>query len=74
MVLVTFGVGTKAANLRYDENQICVQVYCGAIVTGRRKFDVVGNWLKTRINTRVNAGMTLETDARTKRGRGSGKR
>jgi UDP-N-acetylglucosamine diphosphorylase/glucosamine-1-phosphate N-acetyltransferase len=63
---VNFGAGTKVANLRHDDQPVRVQVKGDLTSTGRRKFGViVGHRTKTGINTSLNPGVTLGTDART---------
>jgi bifunctional UDP-N-acetylglucosamine pyrophosphorylase/glucosamine-1-phosphate N-acetyltransferase len=63
---VNFGAGTKVANLRHDDQAVQVQVKGEMTDTGRRKFGViVGHRTKTGINTSLNPGITLGTDART---------
>jgi acetyltransferase-like isoleucine patch superfamily enzyme len=57
---------TKVANLRHDDADVRVQVKDEMTDTGRRKFGVkVGHDTKTGINTSLNAGVTLGTQART---------
>lgn len=63
---VNFGAGTKVANLRHDDQTVRVQVKGEMTDTHRRKFGVVvGHGAKTGINTSLNAGVTLGTNART---------
>ncbi|MFB6105956.1 MAG: bifunctional sugar-1-phosphate nucleotidylyltransferase/acetyltransferase [Halobacteriaceae archaeon] len=63
---VNFGAGTKVANLRHDGGPVRVTVKGERVSTGRRKFGVVlGDEVKTGINTSLNAGVTLSTGART---------
>jgi bifunctional UDP-N-acetylglucosamine pyrophosphorylase/glucosamine-1-phosphate N-acetyltransferase len=63
---VNFGAGTTVANLRHDDEPVVVRVKGGATSTGRRKFGVVcGDGAKTGIETALNAGVVLGTDART---------
>lgn len=63
---VNFGAGTKIANLRHDDANVRVQVKGDMVDTGRRKFGVIiGHHTKTGINTSLNAGVTLGTNART---------
>jgi bifunctional UDP-N-acetylglucosamine pyrophosphorylase/glucosamine-1-phosphate N-acetyltransferase len=63
---VNFGAGTTVANLRHDDADVRVRVKGEAVSTGRRKFGVVcGDGTKTGIQTSLNAGVVLPTDART---------
>lgn len=63
---VNFGAGTTIANLRHDDESVRVQVKGEMADTNRRKFGVVvGHGTKTGINTSLNAGVTLGTNART---------
>lgn len=60
------GAGTKVANLRHDDADVRLTVKGKRVSTDRRKFGVVlGDGAKTGINTSLNAGVTLSTDART---------
>ncbi len=66
---VNFGAGTKVANLRHDGNPIRLTVKGERVSTERRKFGVVaGDGAKTGINTSLDPGVVLSTDARTKPG------
>ncbi len=63
---VNFGAGTTVANLRHDDDDVTVRVNGEPTATGRRKFGVVcGDGVKTGIETALNAGVVLGTDART---------
>ncbi|MFB6188306.1 MAG: glucose-1-phosphate thymidylyltransferase, partial [Halapricum sp.] len=63
---VNFGAGTKVANLRHDGGAVRVTVKGERVSTGRRKFGVVvGDDVKTGINTSLNAGVTLSSGTRT---------
>lgn len=63
---VNFGAGTNVANLRHDDADVRLTVKGDRVSTGRRKFGVVcGDRVKTGINTSINAGVTLGTDAST---------
>ncbi|WP_435065115.1 bifunctional sugar-1-phosphate nucleotidylyltransferase/acetyltransferase [Halobaculum sp. EA56] len=63
---VNFGAGTTVANLRHDDEAITTLVKGEVVSTGRRKYGVVcGDGAKTGIQTSLNAGVKLETDART---------
>jgi bifunctional UDP-N-acetylglucosamine pyrophosphorylase/glucosamine-1-phosphate N-acetyltransferase len=63
---VNFGAGTTVANLRHDDDPVVVRVKGDPTSTGRRKFGVVcGDGVKTGIETALNAGVVLGTDART---------
>jgi bifunctional UDP-N-acetylglucosamine pyrophosphorylase/glucosamine-1-phosphate N-acetyltransferase len=62
---VNFGAGTTVANLRHDDEPVRLTVKGERVSTGRRKFGVVvGDGAKTGIETALNAGVTLSTDAR----------
>ncbi|WP_159901553.1 bifunctional sugar-1-phosphate nucleotidylyltransferase/acetyltransferase [Salinirussus salinus] len=62
---VNFGAGTTVANLRHDDEPVRLTVKGERVSTGRRKFGVVvGDGAKTGIETTLNAGVTLSTDAR----------
>ncbi len=57
---VNFGAGTNVANLRHDEETVKIHVKGERTDTGRRKFGVVlGDGVKTGINTSLNAGVKL---------------
>ena len=61
---VNLGAGTNVANLRHDDGDVRLTVKGERVSTGRRKFGVVvGDGAKTGINTSLNAGVTLSTDA-----------
>jgi len=63
---VNFGAGTVVANLRHDDEPVRLTVKGERVSTGRRKFGVVcGDRARTGIDTSLNAGVTLSTDART---------
>jgi len=63
---VNFGAGTTVANLRHDDSVVQSIVKGERVSTSRRKFGVVcGDGVKTGIQTSLNAGVKLETDART---------
>mgnify|MGYP000283051407 FL=1 len=63
---VNLGAGTKVANLRHDGGDVRLTVKGDRVSTGRRKFGVVvGDGVKTGINTSLNAGVTLSTGAST---------
>jgi bifunctional UDP-N-acetylglucosamine pyrophosphorylase/glucosamine-1-phosphate N-acetyltransferase len=62
---VNFGAGTTVANLRHDDGAVRLTVKGERVSTGRRKFGVVvGDGAKTGIQSALNAGVTLSTDAR----------
>jgi len=66
---VNFGAGTTVANLRHDDADVTVRVKGDPVSTGRRKFGVVcGDGAKTGIDTALNAGVVLGTEARTEPG------
>ncbi|MFB6174321.1 MAG: bifunctional sugar-1-phosphate nucleotidylyltransferase/acetyltransferase [Halobacteriales archaeon] len=63
---VNLGAGTTVANLRHDGDPVELTVKGERASTGRRKFGVVmGDGARTGIDTSLNAGVTLSTDART---------
>lgn len=63
---VNFGAGTVVANLRHDEENVRMRVKGDSVDTGRRKLGVVvGDGVKTGIDTNLNAGVKLGADART---------
>ena len=63
---VNFGAGTKVANLRHDDGTVKTMVKGELTDTGRRKFGVVlGDGVKTGINTSLNAGVKLAGGATT---------
>jgi bifunctional UDP-N-acetylglucosamine pyrophosphorylase/glucosamine-1-phosphate N-acetyltransferase len=63
---VNFGAGTTVANLRHDDADVTMRINGETTSTGRRKFGVVcGDGTKTGIQTSLNAGVVLPTDART---------
>ncbi|WP_436933657.1 bifunctional sugar-1-phosphate nucleotidylyltransferase/acetyltransferase [Halovenus marina] len=63
---VNFGAGTTVANLRHDDETVRCTVKGERVSTDRRKFGVVvGDGAKTGIDTTLNAGVVLGTDART---------
>ena len=63
---VNFGAGTNVANLRHDGDDVAVAVKGERVSTGRRKFGVVvGDGVKTGINTALDAGVKLSENART---------
>ena len=60
------GAGTTVANLRHDDRPVTMTVSGDQISTGRRKFGVVlGDRVKTGINTSLNAGVSLSEGATT---------
>jgi bifunctional UDP-N-acetylglucosamine pyrophosphorylase/glucosamine-1-phosphate N-acetyltransferase len=66
---VNLGAGTVVANLRHDDEPVEVTVKGERVSTGRRKFGVVlGDEVKTGINTSLNAGVTLSTKTMTEPG------
>jgi bifunctional UDP-N-acetylglucosamine pyrophosphorylase/glucosamine-1-phosphate N-acetyltransferase len=63
---VNFGAGTTVANLRHDGADVRMTVKGERTPTGRRKLGVVcGDRVKTGIQSALNAGVVLSTDART---------
>ena len=66
---VNFGAGTTVANLRHDDEPVRLTVKGERVSTGRRKFGVVvGDRARTGIDTNLNAGVVLSTEARTEPG------
>ncbi len=66
---VNFGAGTTVANLRHDDGDIRFTVKGDRVSTGRRKFGVVvGDGVKTGINTSLTPGLKLTTGATTRPG------
>jgi bifunctional UDP-N-acetylglucosamine pyrophosphorylase/glucosamine-1-phosphate N-acetyltransferase len=66
---VNLGAGTTIANLRHDDDPVRLTVKGERVSTGRRKFGVVlGDGVRTGIDTTLNAGVTLSTDATTEPG------
>jgi UDP-N-acetylglucosamine diphosphorylase/glucosamine-1-phosphate N-acetyltransferase len=60
------GAGTTVANLRHDDEPVCLTIKGERVPTDRRKFGVVvGDRARTGIDTTLNAGVTLSTGART---------
>ena len=63
------GAGTTVANLRHDDGPVRLTVKGERVSTGRRKFGVVvGDGVKTGIDTTINAGVVLSSAARTEPG------
>jgi len=59
---VNLGAGTQVANLRHDDGSVRMTVNGERVDTGRRKLGVVlGDEVKTGINTSLNAGVTVGT-------------
>ncbi|WP_416841573.1 bifunctional sugar-1-phosphate nucleotidylyltransferase/acetyltransferase [Haloferax sp. DFSO52] len=66
---VNFGAGTKVANLRHDGEPVRQMLKGELVSTGRRKYGVVlGDGVKTGINSSLNAGVRLPTDGTVKPG------
>lgn len=66
---VNFGAGTNVGNLRHDGADVSLTVKGERVSTGRRKFGVVvGDGVKTGINTSLEPGVTLSGGARTEPG------
>ena len=60
------GAGTNVANLRHDDDSVRMTIKGERVDTGRRKLGVVlGDRAKTGINTSLNAGVKLGTEATT---------
>jgi bifunctional UDP-N-acetylglucosamine pyrophosphorylase/glucosamine-1-phosphate N-acetyltransferase len=63
---VNIGAGTNVANLRHDGADVRLTVKGERVSTGRRKFGVVvGDGVKTGINTSLDPGVVLSTGATT---------
>lgn len=63
---VNFGAGTNVANLRHDGESVKHTVKGDRVSTGRRKFGVVvGDGVKTGINTSLYPGVTLSEGSMT---------
>lgn len=59
---VSMGAGTAIANLRHDRAPVEVTIDNDRVSTGREKFGaVVGDGVKTGINTSINPGVILST-------------
>lgn len=66
---VNLGAGTVVANLRHDDQPVKMTVKGDRVSTGRRKFGVVlGDTVKTGIDTSLNAGVCLSAGAMTEPG------
>ena len=66
---VNFGAGTTVANLRHDDDPVKQTVKGERVSTGRRKYGaVVGDDVKTGINTSLYPGVTLSQGATTRPG------
>ncbi len=64
-----FGAGTKIANLRHDEKTVKMNVKGREVDTGRRKLGtIMGNNVKTGINTSINCGTKLGSGETTEPG------
>lgn len=64
---VNFGAGTTVANLRHDEQPIRMTVKGSPVETGRRKLGaIIGDQVKTGIETAVNAGVKIGVGVETK--------
>ncbi|MGM0592206.1 MAG: bifunctional sugar-1-phosphate nucleotidylyltransferase/acetyltransferase, partial [Halobacteriota archaeon] len=60
------GAGTITANLRHDDQSIALTVKGERVDTGRRKLGaIVGDRVKTGINTSIGPGACLSPDATT---------
>jgi bifunctional UDP-N-acetylglucosamine pyrophosphorylase/glucosamine-1-phosphate N-acetyltransferase len=63
---VNLGAGTIVANLRHDDQPVKMTVKGDRVSTGRRKFGVVlGDEVKTGIDTTLNAGVCLSAETTT---------
>jgi len=66
---VNLGAGTMVANLRHDDQPVELTVQGERVSTGRRKFGVViGDGVKTGINTTLYPGVSLSAGAHTNPG------
>ncbi|WP_049925560.1 bifunctional sugar-1-phosphate nucleotidylyltransferase/acetyltransferase [Halopiger goleimassiliensis] len=66
---VNFGAGTTVANLRHDDRDVRLTVKDDRVSTGRRKFGVVvGDGVKTGINSSLTPGLKLDAGATTRPG------
>ncbi|MCX2818152.1 sugar phosphate nucleotidyltransferase [Haladaptatus sp. F3-133] len=66
---INLGAGTVVANLRHDGKNVRARVKEETVDTGRRKFGVVvGDNVKTGVNTSLNAGTRLGVGATTEPG------
>ncbi|WP_247004904.1 bifunctional sugar-1-phosphate nucleotidylyltransferase/acetyltransferase [Halosolutus gelatinilyticus] len=66
---VNFGAGTTVANLRHDDADVRLTVKGDRVSTGRRKFGVVvGDGVKTGIDTSLAPGVKLGTGVTTRPG------
>ncbi|WP_265107954.1 bifunctional sugar-1-phosphate nucleotidylyltransferase/acetyltransferase [Halosolutus halophilus] len=66
---VNFGAGTTVANLRHDDGDVRFTVKGDRVSTGRRKFGVVvGDGVKTGINTSLTPGLKLSAGSTTRPG------
>lgn len=66
---VNFGAGTNVANLRHGSEAITVPVNGEPVSTGRKKLGaIVGDNVKTGINTGLNAGVKLSEGTQTRPG------
>lgn len=64
---VNFGAGTTVANLRHDDEPVKQTVKGERVSTGRRKYGVVvGDGVKTGIETSLHPGVVLSAGAKTK--------
>jgi len=64
---VNLGAGTNVANVRHDDEPVEVTVKGRRVSTGRRKFGVVvGDDVKTGINTSFDPGVTLSPETTTR--------
>lgn len=60
-----FGAGTKVANLRHDGRTIRVKLKGTLVDSGRRKLGtIMGDDVHTGINSMINAGAVVESEAR----------
>lgn len=66
---VNFGAGTVVANLRHDDGNVEMTVKGESVDTGRRKLGVVlGDGVRTGVNTSLNAGVKLGVGVTTEPG------
>ena len=59
-----FGAGTKVANLRFDDQQVSIEVKNNMVKSGRRKLGcIMGDGVKTGINVSIMPGRSIYPDA-----------
>ena len=61
---VNFGAGTKVANLRFDNKNVKVSFNAKKVDSGRRKLGcLIGNDVKTGINSSINCGVVIKNNS-----------